>query len=663
MSLFFCPHCEKEFDVQPGTDARCPHCMRQRDLVPLGGPSVRVERAPRRPLGWVAAGLVLLTLAGVAALVLTRQEGAAPVPTPTLGDPKAQEEVAAFARDYQGEVGVARLVADLAGRAKSGTVVVGAAEPHVRPQVLASLVKNGAPLHASEVSVALLVHVVAASQGLAPTFTELREPGRGLTSFAGKHLAVRLRGERTPLCPETDPAPAADAEADVPTVSLLAWAHADRARSARLSGDTRAAASALDEAVQLAPQDPLVLFERCRLGMAQKLPEFALPDCEKALARGKDVDGLVEAAGFYLDAALLVRALQAVNDAIALDGKSAAAWVRRAEVRIAQLASSPADQQAALLADVDAAVTEAEKIDPQAFGLHLARARRAFLQNDFVTGSDEAEAELRRHPDNEAGYTLLGDLYLRSQLWPELDELYARYLARWPGRPQGLQLAALAKMQRGQGAEAEGLLKKLLDVDPRRQGTRTQLATLYLNAEREAEALALLDAEAGQFPDDPAPRLLKAQVLVLKEKWADAIPTLESFLESWPKNPEALTLLYSALQKSGAPDKASALLDRADQKLVKARLLVARRLLEDGQLDDGLRVLAEAAEKTPDDEEIAVALAATYHALGREADADAAKARALARTSNREQLEQRLKEAYEEVRRTGDDAPREPVTP
>ena len=664
MSLFFCPHCEKEFDVAPGNDARCPHCLRQRDLVPLGGPSVRVERAPRRPLGWLALGLVLLTVAGAVALLLLRDKGAEPAPAPALGDPKALAEVATFARDYQGEAGVARLLADLAARVKAGTVTLGAAEPHVRPQVLASLVKNGAPLHASEVSLALLVHLVADSQGLRLTMTEARDAGRGVTGFDGKHLAVTLNARRTPLVP-----PAAEASGDaaptdepLPPSRLLAWSHADRARSARLTGDTRAAAAALDEAVSLAPDDPLVLFERCRLGMAQKLPEFALPDCEKALARAKDVDGLVEVAGFYLDAALLVRALQAVNDAIALDGASAAAWVRRAEVRIAQLASSPTDQQAALLADVDAAVAEAEKHDAQARGLHLARAKRAFLQNDFVTGSDEAEAELRRHPDNEAGYTLLGDLYLRSQMWPELDDLYTRYLARWPARPQGLQLLAVAKMQRGQGAEAEGLLKKLLEVDPRRQGTRTQLATLYLNGEREAEALALLDAEAAQFQDDPAPRLLKAQVLVLKEKWGEAIPALEGFVESWPKNPEGLTLLYSAYRKAGAPEKSATLLDRAASKLVGARLLVARRLLEDGQLDDGLAVLVEAAAKAPDDEEIAVTLAATYHALGKEAEASATRTAALERTSNRDQLEQRFKEAFDEVRRVGD-APQEAPAP
>jgi tetratricopeptide (TPR) repeat protein len=619
---------------------------------------VRVERVSRRPLGWLLAGLVLLTLVGGAAVMSLRQKGAEPAPGPAARDLKAMEEVAAFGRDFQGEVGIERLLAELAGRVKAGNAFIGATEPHVKPQVLATLWKNGASLHASEVSLAAFVHLLAESQGLKLSVIETRAPDRGVTSFAGKRLAVQLREKRVPFCPSSDGAatgsePSTAAETALHPATLMAWACADRARSARLSGDTRAAAVALDEALALAPQDPLVLFERCRLGMSQRMPEFALPDCEKALARGKDVDGLIEVAGFYLEGALLFRALQSVNDAIALDGKAAPAWVRRAEVRIAQLASSPADQQAALLADVDAAVAEADKLDAQVAGLHLARAKRAFLQNDFVTGADEAEAELRRHPDNEGAYTLLGDLYLRSQLWPELDDLYTRYLARWPGRPQGLQLLAVAKMQRGQGAEAETLLKKLLEVDPRRQGTRTQLATLYLNGEREADALALLDAEAQAFPDDPAPRLLKAQVLVMKEKWPEAIPALEGFVESWPKSPEGLTLLYTAYRRTNAPDKASALMDRADLKLVKARTLVARRLLEDGQLDDGLALLAEAARKAPDDEEIAVTLAATYHALGNEAEADATKARALERTSNRELLLRRLDEAYEEVRHAG----------
>jgi|GEM_PF-3118619 len=647
MSLFFCPHCEKEFDVTPGGDARCPHCLRQRDLVPLGGPSVRVERASRRPLGWVALGLALLTAAGGAAVWFLRQHHDTPAAAPSAVDAKVQAELDTFGHDYQGEIGLARLLALIAERVKAGTVVVGPDEPHVRPQVLATLLQNNAPLHASEVSVALLVHLLAEGQALKLTVSESREPNRGLTSFAGKHLAFLLRDQRTPVVP-SDTAPAA--EVVLRPTTLLAWGHTDRARSARQAGDTRAAASALDEALTLAPQDPLVLFERCRLGMAQKMPEFALPDCDKALAQGKDLDGLIEVAGYYLDAALLFRALQAVNDAIALDGKSAAAWVRRADVRIAQLASSPADQHAALLADVDAAVAEAERLDAQVPGLHLARARRAFLQNDFVTGSDEAEAELRRHPEGEAAYTLLGDLYLRSQLWPELDDLYTRYLERWPDRPQGVQLLAVAKMSRNEPAEAEKLLKKLLSIDPRRQGTRTQLATIYLSGEREAEGLALLDAEASQFPDDPAPRLLKAQVLVLKERWAEVIPVLEGFLEAWPKNPEGLTLLYTAYRKSNAPDKAAALLDRADQKLVKARALVARRLLEEGQVDEGLALLAEAQARSPDDEEISVTLGAAYHALGKTAEADAVKAKALERSSNREQLEQRFEEAFTEVK-------------
>lgn len=655
MSLFFCPHCEKEFDVTPGGDARCPHCLRQRDLVPLGGPSVRVRPAARRPLGWLALGLVVLSVAGgVTAWSLGRQ-GSPVAPAPSYGDAKAVAELSTFGRDYQGEAGVARLLAELAGRVEAGTVVIGAREPHVKPQVLASLFQNGAPLHASEVSVALFVHVLAELQGLKLPILETREAGRGVTALEGKHLAFRVQGQRASVV-RSEAAP--QNELPVHPTTLLAWSHADRARSARLAGDTRAAAAALDEALALAPKDALVLFERCRLGMAQKMPEFALPDCEKALAEGKDVDGLIEVAGYYLDAALLFRALQAVNDALAQDGRSAAAWVRRADVRLAQLASAPADQQAALLADVDAAFAEAEKLDGGVPGLHLARAKRAFLQNDFSTGSDEAEAELRRHPDAEVAYTLLGDLYLRSQLWPELDDLYTKYLARWPDRPQGLQLLAVAKMSRGEGADAQRLLERLLAVDPRRQGTRTQLATLYLQGDREGEAMALLDAEAAQFPDDPAPRLLKGQVLILKERWAEAVPVLEGFVDAWPKNPEALTLLYGAYRKSGAPDKATALLERADQKLKRARVLVARRLLEDGQIDDGLALLVEAAGTTPDDEDLAVTLAATYHALGREAEASAAREKALARTSNREQLEQRLREAYEEVKHLGEpDAP------
>jgi tetratricopeptide (TPR) repeat protein len=655
MALYFCPHCEKEFDLPQGQEARCPTCLRRNDLVPLGAPGIRAPRSvsnPRSGLALALAVLGVLLAVGVVAWLRSRVD-APPAQGPRQAAAVAPVEVPApevesLALKYQGEAGLQRFIDEVQARVKDGGLVVGPGKPFLKPSMAASSWANRAPAATDELSLAWLLTGLARAQGLDLAFLQLRGVRDGGSSVGGRRLAVRLKGQVVPLLADVTDVAAFE---PLSAGQLASLADVDRGRTAREAGDFKAAAEALEAALARTPDQPQALFERCRLGMARKVAEFALPDCDRALSLARDVDGLVEAAGFYLDSALLYRAFQLANEAVALEPQSVPAWLRRAEVRLAQLSAAAQEQRAQLLQEVDQAIEKARGVDPAAPRVHLLQAKRAFLQDDYVKAADEVETELKLHPETEEAYTLLGDFYGRSQMWPELEDLYLRYLERWPNRPQGLQMAAVARMSQNRGAEAEPLLRKLLEVDPRRQGTRIQLATLLFSSERLGEAMRLLDEEREQFPDDPAAPLLKAQVLALSEKWGEAEPILTALLERFPRNADAYELLYTVYRRQSAPDKARALLERAESKLSGARHVIAERLLQGGMVQEGVEVLKETLDKDPADERAAVTLAAVYHALGRAREAQEVRAAALSRSPNRELLEQRFNEAFEEVTR------------
>jgi tetratricopeptide (TPR) repeat protein len=648
MPDFFCPHCDDEFRLSDGAELRCPSCLRKRDVVPLtGGPAP--TRAPRRRgVGPLIGVLLVIAALAVFALILfsPRQDAAR---TADAGDhgQEVSASVQPFAQSWQGEAGLARLVDDITRRARAGEITVSADGPHVPAHMLGALYTEGTRFTASPLSMGLLVSRAARAQGLSPALLERHEPGHGGTTLGGKHLAFRLGGQLKPVAHDLGDE---GSYRPVHAKTFESYGDVDQARALRRSGDHKAAAEALQRALRRTPAEPSALFERCRLSMAQKVPEFALPDCERALSIVKDASGQVELAGFYLRSAMLYKALRAANAAIELVPDHAPAWLRKVEVRIAQLASTPQDGQEALLADIDTALSRVEEIDPEAPGLRLAKGKRAFLQGDFVTGADLVEAELRRAPDNEEAYTLLGDFFARSKMWAELEELYSRYHARWPKRADGLQMLALAAMSQDQADKAERWLRELLAVDPDRSGTRLQLATLMAREDRVDDALALLDAEMTSFPDEPAPPLFKAQLLIVKERWAEARPVLELLLRSWPKSPDGYTLLYVTLLRLGETEAARDLMKRADDALLKASFIVGRRLVEQGMIPEGLSLLEGSHAAHPADEEILVTLASVYHAMGRTEDLTRVQEAGLARSPDPDQLRRRLEEALTEVR-------------
>ena len=646
MPDFFCPHCDDEFNLPDGAELRCPSCLRKRDVVPLnGGPA-----PARRPGGLGPLVGLLLAIAGLGALALSffsPRQGVERAIDAGEHQQDSRAGVQPFALSWQGEAGLARLVDDMTRRARAGEITVSADGPHVPPHMLGALYSEGTRFTASPTSLGLLVSRAARVQGLTPPIFEGHEPGHAGATLAGKRLAFRLGGQLKPLAHELGDE---GSYRPVHQKTFDSYGDVDQARALRQSGDHKAAAEAVQRALQRTPSEPSALFERCRLSMAQKVPEFALPDCERALSIARDAAGQVELASFYLRSAMLYKALRAANAAIELVPDHAAAWIRKVEVRVAQLASTPQDGQEALLADIDTALSRAEEIDPEAPGLRLAKGKRAFLQGDFVTGAELVEAELRRAPDNEEAYTLLGDFFARSKMWAELEELYLRYNARWPKRADGLQMLALAAMSQDQPGKAERWLRELLVVDPHRSGTRLQLATLMAGKERLEDALSLLDAEMAAFPDEPAACLLKAQILIVNERWAEARPLLEQLLRSWPKNPDGYTLLYVTLLRLGEAEAAEGLMKRADDALMKASFIVGRRLVERGMITEGLGLLEGSHAADPTDEEILVTLASVYHALRRTEELTRVQEAALARSPEPERLRRRLEEALAEVR-------------
>lgn len=81
-----------------------------------------------------------------------------------------------------------------------------------------------------------------------------------------------------------------------------------------------------------------------------------------------------------------------------------------------------------------------------------------------------------------------------------------------PDYPEGLRLLAGAKLALGDGSQAEALLKRALELDPRSSPTLTTLAELLLLAGRHAEAVPLL-----QRAIQGAPPYLRAALLLTRQ--------------------------------------------------------------------------------------------------------------------------------------------------
>ena len=210
----------------------------------------------------------------------------------------------------------------------------------------------------------------------------------------------------------------------------------------------------------------------------------------------------------------------------------------------------------------------------------------------------------------------------------------------------------------GRAAEAEGVYRQILNVDPRNSPALQMLARLYYETCRHAEAAETLRRVTAVEPnnadvlsnlgsvlagmgrlDEAADALRKAvelrpnsagtcgnlaNILLAKGQVDDAIDAYRKALAVEPNAPEVVSNLGNALRQKGDIDGAIESFRRAVElrpEFVEARINLAHALKESGKLDEAVEGYRKALEVRPEMVDGYVALGNTLQKAGRDAEA------------------------------------------
>jgi Flp pilus assembly protein TadD len=133
----------------------------------------------------------------------------------------------------------------------------------------------------------------------------------------------------------------------------------------------------------------------------------------------------------------------------------------------------------------------------------------------------------------------------------------------------------------------------------------------------------LLSEWLAAHPDDIEVLSARADFMMQRERWSDAVGLLEGLDDRLPDNPSVLNNLAYARQRAGSPE--------ALQTAQRAQTLAPQSpqvndtlgwmLVEQGRPDEGLTYLREAVARNANDATLRYHLGFALHALGRDGEA------------------------------------------
>jgi tetratricopeptide (TPR) repeat protein len=222
-------------------------------------------------------------------------------------------------------------------------------------------------------------------------------------------------------------------------------------------------------------------------------------------------------------------------------------------------------------------------------GIQVARQARAadeaLKRNDYAAAVNFAQQAARSAPQDPELWFLLGYTARLNEKYQLSVDSYERGLKLRPSSVRGLAGLAQTYAKMGRDQEAEQLLKKVVELNP-----------------KDANSLQL----AGE--------------LMLSTDPKSALPLLQRAESLQPSAPSAL-LISHAFDRLGQPDQSNAYVDKAkaraprDPEVLRA---VAEQYREHGKYDDAIATLQAIPKKNADAE---AELAYTYGLAGRQQDA------------------------------------------
>lgn len=406
--------------------------------------------------------------------------------------------------------------------------------------------------------------------------------------------------------------------------NVLAW----RALGAMVAGDDELASTAANQARRLAPDDPAIAFVVGKTQINAGLVEMGVATME-AVAR-EHADALT----WYVLGRMEriqdkpFRADQDFRKAIAADPTYVPPHLQLAELALERLDVTPEAEHEQILAQAEAELEGARKIDPSTAGIRVIAAHIAALREDADKTIALLQEETKLHPESEDGWLILAQVYAVNER--DDDAIATLRGAVAAGVVSADVEKALGLLLASSGAfdEAYPHVKKALALNPKDTELRPQLAQLERARGHADEATRLLEEQVERFPDDHLGALLLAQLELDTKNYDIALRRLDALLKVDPDNADAAMLRYLGVLMAGRTDPAA--LAQA-VKAAGSKRQVAEILLEQGRVADAEALLKDALASEPGDALVPVLLVGIYVGTSRDAEAKALREASLAR--------------------------------
>lgn len=395
------------------------------------------------------------------------------------------------------------------------------------------------------------------------------------------------------------------------------------------NGDVVAAEVAFNEALRLGVSRAEVVVPMAQAYMAQGKQAQVLSQTLFAVA-GLPPDVQLQVwllkAAASADTGDLRAALKAVDEARALDARSAAPWLAEVPIRI----------RARQFKEADAAVARALEFTPNSAEAWYQKGAAAHVSGNLTATLAAYDQALKLEPKHLEARVARAGLYLDlnrpADAQADIDAMtrYAREasLARkepeqpdGPNEPRAYYLQALLAERNQQPAVAQQSLKSITElIDPVPiDFIRYRPQLLMLNGlahyglnepEKAKQALEYFQKVQGSTP---VAKLL-AQIYLAESNIDRAIQLLESYLKASPADGQAMMMLAGALMSKGQNAKAATLMQQAlqTQDRPEFRSALGMSLIRSGQAGSGMNELEAAFEKDPRQTQAATALIGLY---------------------------------------------------
>jgi tetratricopeptide (TPR) repeat protein len=192
--------------------------------------------------------------------------------------------------------------------------------------------------------------------------------------------------------------------------------------------------------------------------------------------------------------------------------------------------------------------------------------------------------------------------HVRAERYAEAELLLRDVLEAEPDDPYALFLLGNCALLAGRSAEAAGLLERALAFRPAHRSTRILLARAQLAAGRPVEVLTTLESLAAD-PHLAQVHSLRGTALNSLQRPSEAIEAFRVALAAAPDDPEALLNCGNAHAELGDPALAETMIRRAiacRPELAEAHASLGHLLAEAGRLDEAIEASEAAIALQPD---------------------------------------------------------------